>query len=172
MDNVYGKGGSVPPDFWVWTLAVAVMLWVLGLSLSGCSRTVYVPVETVSYVRDSASTVDSTVTLHKTNILDSVRIKDSTVIIQDHEGNIVKEEHYRETERYRSLERAYDGLRRAYEQLKSEKVDTVSVPCPVEKSVFIEKPIKWYDKGFIWVGRLCCLAALLWALFLYLKRKL
>lgn len=133
MDNVDKQGGRIPPDFWVWTLAVAVMLWVLGMSLSGCSRTVYVPVETVSYVRDSASTVDSTATSHKTDILDSVRIKDSTVIIQDHEGNIVKEEHYRETERYRSLERAYDGLRRAYEQLKSEKVDSVAVPYPVER---------------------------------------
>lgn len=41
----------------------------------------------------------------------------------------------------------------------------------VEKPVYIEKQMKWYDKGFIWVGRLCCLAAILWALFLYLKRK-
>lgn len=135
MDNVYNKGGRIPPDFWVWTLAVAVMLWVLGMSLSGCSRTVYVPVETVSYIHDSKNIVDSTVASHETNTLDSVRIKDSTVIIQDHEGNIVKEEHYRETERYRSLERAYDELRRAYEQLKSEKVDTVSVPYPVERKL-------------------------------------
>lgn len=41
----------------------------------------------------------------------------------------------------------------------------------VEKPVYIEKQMKWYDKGFIWIGRLCCLAAIFWVLFLYLKRK-
>lgn len=49
-----------------------------------------------------------------------------------------------------------------------ERVDSVRV----EKPVYIEKPIKWYNQGFIWLGKLCCLAALIWALFLYLKRKI
>lgn len=40
-----------------------------------------------------------------------------------------------------------------------------------EKPVYIEKPIKWYNQAFIWCGKLCCLAAILWVLFLYLKRK-
>ena len=55
------------------------------------------------------------------------------------------------------------------------RIDTLIVvrtdSVTVEKPVYIEKQMKWYDKGFIWVGRLCCLAAILWALFLYLKRK-
>lgn len=133
MDGM--KRAGLPPDGWVWALVLAAFLWMLGMGLSGCSRTVYVPVETVSHVRDSVNIVDSTVTVYETKTLDSVRIKDSTVIIQDHEGNIVKEEHYRETERYRSLERAYDELRRAYEQLKSEKADSVAVPYPVEREL-------------------------------------
>lgn len=41
----------------------------------------------------------------------------------------------------------------------------------IEKPIYIEKQIKWYEHGFIWCGKLCCLAAILWALFLYLKRK-
>lgn len=41
----------------------------------------------------------------------------------------------------------------------------------MEKPVYIEKPIKWYNQGFIWCGRLCCLAVIFWALFRYLKRK-
>ena len=41
----------------------------------------------------------------------------------------------------------------------------------VERPVYVEKPVKWYNQGFIWLGKLCCLAAILWALFLYLKRK-
>lgn len=41
----------------------------------------------------------------------------------------------------------------------------------IEKPVYIEKPIKWYNKALIWCGKLCCLAVILWSLFLYLKRK-
>lgn len=49
-----------------------------------------------------------------------------------------------------------------------ERIDSVTV----EKPVYIEKQIKWYNQGFIWLGRLCCIAFILWVLFLYLKRKL
>lgn len=42
----------------------------------------------------------------------------------------------------------------------------------VEKPVYIEKPIKWYNQAFIWCGKMCCLAFILWVLFLYLKRKI
>lgn len=48
-----------------------------------------------------------------------------------------------------------------------ERVDSVAIVKPV----YIDKPCKWYDKGFLWIGRLCCIAAIFWALFLYLKRK-
>lgn len=41
----------------------------------------------------------------------------------------------------------------------------------VDKPVYIEKPRLWYETGLMWVGGLCCLAAILWAIFLYLKRK-
>ncbi len=40
-----------------------------------------------------------------------------------------------------------------------------------EKPVYIEKQVKWYNKGFMWLGRICCLSAILWAIFLYIKRK-
>lgn len=48
-----------------------------------------------------------------------------------------------------------------------ERTDSIAV----EKPIYIEKQIKWYNQGFIWLGKMCCLAAILWALFLYLKRK-
>lgn len=41
----------------------------------------------------------------------------------------------------------------------------------VEKPYPIEKQLKWYDTGFLHLGRLCCIATIFWALFLYLKRK-
>lgn len=31
---------------------------------------------------------------------------------------------------------------------------------------------RWYDKVFAFIGCLCCIAALIWAIFLYLKSKL
>lgn len=49
-----------------------------------------------------------------------------------------------------------------------EKVDSTIV----ERPVYIEKPIKWYNQGFIWLGRLCLIALIIWAIILYLKRKL
>lgn len=47
------------------------------------------------------------------------------------------------------------------------KTDSITI----EKPVYIEKQMKWYEHGFIWCGKMCCLAAILWAIFLYLKRK-
>lgn len=55
------------------------------------------------------------------------------------------------------------------------RADTLYIECAdsviVEKPVYIEKKAKWYDQGFIWFGKMCCIALILWALFLYLKRK-
>lgn len=47
------------------------------------------------------------------------------------------------------------------------RTDSIRVTVPT----YIEKPRKWYDTGAIWLGRMCCLAFLLWVLFLHLKRK-
>ena len=47
------------------------------------------------------------------------------------------------------------------------RTDSIRITVPT----YIEKPRKWYDTGAIWLGRMCCLAFLLWVLFLYLKRK-
>jgi hypothetical protein len=41
----------------------------------------------------------------------------------------------------------------------------------IERPVYVEKPIKWYNQAFIWFGRLCCIAFILWVIFLYLKKK-
>ena len=96
---------------------------------------------------------------------DSIYQRDS-IYIREKGDTITK---YVERIRYQ-LEKRTDTL---YRDLL--RIDTLIVvrtdSVTVEKPVYIEKQMKWYDKGFIWVGRLCCLAAILWALFLYLKRK-
>lgn len=42
----------------------------------------------------------------------------------------------------------------------------------VEKPVYIEKPRRWYEKGLMLVGSMCCIALILWTLIMYLKRKI
>ena len=42
----------------------------------------------------------------------------------------------------------------------------------VEKVVYKEKPLKSSEQAFLWIGRMCCLAFLLWMMFIYLKRRL
>lgn len=48
--------------------------------------------------------------------------------------------------------------------IKKEESETKETQSEVSSS-------KWYNKPFTWIGYLCCIAALLWAIFLYLKRK-
>lgn len=128
-------GGAPDGDPWRVLLFVlaAATLAALGLSLAGCSRVHYVTVPSASHVRDSVSITDSVVFRYQTHLQDSVRIKDSTVIVQDAAGNTLMKEHYRQTERYRSLEDAYAELLRQYESLRAERRDTVAVPYPVER---------------------------------------
>lgn len=41
----------------------------------------------------------------------------------------------------------------------------------IERPVYIEKQLKWYDTLFLWLGRFTCIVAIIWVLFLYLRRK-
>ena len=130
------------------------------LMLAGCASTRRA-VNTYQAQQDS--------THSSTQRLDSlfrVMMQRDSIYIREKGDTITK---YVERIRYQ-LERRTDTL---YRDLL--RIDTLVVvrtdSVTVEKPVYIEKQMKWYDKGFIWVGRLCCLAAILWALFLYLKRK-
>lgn len=96
---------------------------------------------------------------------DSIYQRDSIFVYQ--KGDTVTK--YVERIKYK-LEQRTDTLRIntvRVDTLYAVKVDSVRVEIPV----YIEKPMKWYNTGFIWVGRLCCIAAIIWALFLYLKQK-
>lgn len=56
-------------------------------------------------VRDSIVTRDSVVIRYETRVKDSMVVKDSTVLTIDQEGNVVKSEHFRNTERNREQNR-------------------------------------------------------------------
>lgn len=148
---------------------IAVLL--LSVMLPSCSRVQYVPVQSTSYVRDSVRMTDSVVIRYKTQTVDSVRVRDSTVIVQDKDGNVIREEHYRETEKYRSLEKEYNELKRKFEALLKEKRDTVRVPYPVEKKLDRWQQFKMDVGGAaIVVVVLILMAACLW-IFLRIRKK-
>lgn len=111
------------------------MLVLLTSAVCSCSRVQYVPIPSTSYTKDSVNLIDSVAIRYETKLKDSIRIKDSTVIVQDKDGNIIMEKYFRETERYRNLENDYNELKRRYELLKAEKRDSVPVPYPVEKQL-------------------------------------
>lgn len=147
------------------------MLVLLASAVCSCSRVQYVPLPSVSQVKDSVNLIDSVSIHYEVVKVDSVRIKDSTVIVQDKDGNIIMEKYYRETERYRSLENDYNELRRRYESLKAEKRDSVPVPYPVEKELSRWQKLKMDVGGIAIVAVLLALAAAGVWLFLRLRRR-
>ena len=147
------------------------MLILLASAVCSCSRVQYVPLPSVSQVKDSVNLIDSVSMRYKEVKVDSVRIKDSTVIVQDKDGNIIMEKYYRETERYRSLENDYNELKRRYESLKAEKRDSVPVPYPVEKELSRWQKLKMDAGGIAIVVVLLALAASGVWLFLRLRKR-
>ena len=96
---------------------------------------------------------------------DSVYKRDSIYVYQ--KGDTVTKYVEKEIYKWRTRTDTIYRDRWRVDTMYVERVDSVTV----EKPVYIEKQIKWYNQGFIWLGRLCCIALILWALFLYLKRK-
>ena len=136
-------------------------LWILAaLLLTSCAATKRT---TTEREYNSTQHLDSLFT--STLSRDSIYIHDS-IYVREKGDTLYK---YVEKIRYKYITRQ-DTITRY-----TLKVDTVyrdSGRVEVnERPVYVEKPVKWYNKGFMWLGRMCCIASILWALFLYLKRK-
>lgn len=140
-------------------------------AICSCRTVRYVPVASSSTVRDSVNITDSTAIRWIEKTVDSVRIRDSVVITQDENGNILKEEYYRETERYKSLEREYNELLRKYEALKAAKADTIRVPYPVERELTRWQRFK-LDIGGVAIGVVAAalLSIVVWLVLRFRKR--
>lgn len=140
------------------------LLWILAaLLLTSCAATKRTTTENHEREYNNTQRLDS---LFKSTLSrDSIYIHDS-IYVREKGDTLYK---YVEKIRYKYITRQ-DTITRY-----TLKVDTVyrdSGRVEVyERPVYVEKPVKWYNKGFIWLGRMCCIAAILWALFLYLKRK-
>lgn len=144
-----------------------LVIFILAVLLSSCGVSKMVPYQEHREIHDServsTQRLDS---LFKAAIQrDSIYVRDSIYMYV--KGDTVT--HYVEKIRYQYKNRTdtvYRNILRC-DTLYIERTDS----CYIVQPCYIDKPIKWYNKGFIWVGRICCLAAILWALFLYLKRK-
>lgn len=96
---------------------------------------------------------------------DSIYLHDS-IYVREKGDTVYK---YVERLRYKYIN-SVDTLYRTIVRVDTAYVDRTKLEVR-EKPVYVEQHIKWYNKCFIWLGRICCLAAILWAIFLYLKRK-
>lgn len=132
--------------------ACIVIMTIFAVSVIWSCRSVrYVPIPSKSDIKDSVNIIDSLILRYEKRTIDSISIKDSTVIVQDNEGNVIKEKYYRETERYRSLERDFNELKRKYEELKKEKTDSVQVPYPVELVKYKTPTWCWWALGGVFL---------------------
>ena len=111
--------------------------------LTGC-RSRYIPPPQESYIniRDSVVLRDSVVIRNETNKIDSVFIKDSTVLVMDTAGNIIRTELYRYKEVNRQLTEKNESLKAEISRLEALKQQVEYVPYPVEKELSLWQKIK------------------------------
>lgn len=96
---------------------------------------------------------------------DSIYVHDSIYVLE--KGDTVYQ--YVEKLRYKyvnSVDTLYK-YRTLRDTVYIERCDSIRV----EKPVYIEKPRRWYEKGLMLAGSMCCIALILWTLIMYLKRK-
>ena len=137
------------------------LLWILAaLLLTSCAATKRT---TTEREYNSTQHLDSLFT--STLSRDSIYIHDS-IYVREKGDTLYK---YVEKIRYKYITRQ-DTITRYTLKVDTVYKDSGRVEM-YERPVYVEKPVKWYNKGFMWLGRMCCIASILWALFLYLKRK-
>ena len=129
-----------------------------AILLASCASTRYA--STYDESRDSTR-----VSTHQLNSIFARLMQRDSIYVREKGDTVTK---YVEKTLYKWRTRSdtvyRDRLR--VDTLYTERTDSVTVEKPV-----IEKQIKWYNQGFMWLGKMCCIALILWAIFLYLKRK-
>ena len=117
----------------LWGLAVLIVISLL----CGCKTVRYVPVETVR--TDSVHLMDSSVVNTIIHYKDSLRIKDSIVIVVDTAGNVLSKEKYHDERHTKDTERSNNETNVKEKDARS--ADSVQIPVPVEK------PLGWWQQA-------------------------
>lgn len=148
--------GRIPIAFWLVLAFIAVCLI---SAFTSCTKKVYVPVETVN-----EKVVFKTDTLRQISFrYDSIYVRDSIALI--HRNDTV------------FLTKFKDQVKYLYrtDTLYKTKTDSVNVyiekpiPYEVEKIVYIEKPLKWWQKTLMWIG-VACLACMILVVVIMIRK--
>lgn len=133
------------------------------LLLPSCNRRIYVPVESVREVHD---TVRIDTASRRADIIirrDSVIVRDSVAVIIN--GDTIVREVWRWRERVREV---HDTVRVATAASRdTSHSDTAKTAQVVE----VEKPLSWWQRTQIWLGRAALTAAALAAAWWIFRRK-
>lgn len=130
---------------------MAIVALIATSFLCGCTKTNYVPAQSVSYRADTVRLV--------TERTDSVYRIDSVFVLQ--KGDTVVINRYREKWR--------DRREVVHDTTVAVRADTIRVPYPVEKTVEVEKPFPWWSKLLMLVGILALSIAVAWLALKYRK---
>ena len=143
-----------------------LFLILAAILLASCASTRYASTydESRDSVRVSTRQLDSI--FARLMQRDSVFIRDSIYVRE--KGDTVTKYVERVRYQYKLKTDTLYKYRTLRDTVYMEKRDSIRV----EKPVYIEKPRRWYETGLTWIGGLCCISVILYALFLYLKRKL
>lgn len=132
--------------------------------LAGCSKTVYVPIETVRTEYRNSESKDSLRITDKVNVKDSISIRDSIVMVLNENGDVVRTEIWRWRERYLNSDAMYKELKVKYDSLLFVRQDSIQVPYLVEKKLSKWNQFKVDYGGFI-IGMIFITAGLIWILY-------
>lgn len=151
--------------FWSWWLIIAVALAYL---FTGCSKTVYVPVETTRTVldTDSVDRLIQTMLLHslKERETETVIVTVSKTVTVNEDGDTLSKETERTTDRLKVTESREAMLLATIDSLQKVKnrVDSVdrAVPYPVEVVKEVNR-LSWWQETLAWVGAVALLITMI-----------
>ena len=115
----------------LWGLVVLIIISLLA----GCRTVKYVPVESVKI--DSMYVTDSLVVNTIIRYKDSLRVKDSIVMVVDTAGNVLSKEKYHDEKHTKDTERSNDETKTKAKEAKS--ADSVQTP------VLVEPELGWWQ---------------------------
>ena len=114
-----------------------VAVAVLALIMCSCKSIEYVPV-----IEQRTDTL-----VQKVIERDSIHVHDSTIVREAGDTVLIERWHTKYRDRWH------------HDSIYISKTDSVPVPYPVTE--YVEKPLKWWQKGLIWFGIIVMMIALL-----------
>ena len=124
-------------NFWHIPLGMLVAVAVLALIMCSCKSIEYVPV-----IEQRTDTL-----VQKVIERDSIHVHDSTIVREAGDTVLIERWHTKYRDRWH------------HDSIYISKTDSVPVPYPVTE--YVEKPLKWWQKGLIWFGIIVMMIALL-----------